>query len=110
MERKLQPIFRQNGAKNQLPTLLWGPPTRRTMNPNDKKMAKNKKVRYHKIKKFFVFWKVGSLLIMYPDMFFHDLFILDPKNRVKVKSICPKFKLLRILLSKLISHPIQMWL
>ena len=33
---------------------------------------KSKKVRYHKIKKFFVFWKVGSLLIMYPDMFFHD--------------------------------------
>ena len=75
-----------------------------------KKWPKIKKVRYHKIKKFFVFWKVGSLLIMYPDMFFHDLFILDPKNRVKVKSICPKFKLLRILFSKLASHPAQMWL
>ena len=57
-----------------------------------KKWPKIKKVRYHKIKKSFVFWKVGSLLIMYPDMFFHDLFILDPKSRVKVKSICPKFK------------------
>ena len=80
------------------------------MNPNDKKMAKNQKSEVSQNKEFFVFWKVGSLLIMYPDMFFHDLFVLDPKNRVKVKSICPKFKLLRILLSKLASHPIQMWL
>ena len=49
-------------------------------------------MKYHKIKIFLVFWKGDSLLIMNSDMFFYDFFTLDPKNRVKVRSICSKSK------------------